>query len=104
MNETLTLTLAWIAGGVLGAFFFGGLWWTVHKGVSSELPACWFFCSLLMRMSIALSGFYIVGGHDWDRLLACLLGFVVARLAVTWLTRPSEENQARSDTGGQPCV
>ena len=32
MNEALTLVLAWLAGGVLGAIFFGGLWWTVRKG------------------------------------------------------------------------
>ena len=31
MNETLALVLAWLAGGVLGAIFFGGLWWTVRK-------------------------------------------------------------------------
>ena len=31
------------------------------------------------------------GGH-WERLLLCLLGFVIARLVVTWLTRPSGEN------------
>ena len=51
------------------------------------------FGSLLLRMSIALAGFYFVGGGHWNRLLLCLLGFVMARLAVTWLTRPSTENQ-----------
>jgi len=34
-----------------------------------------------------LAGFYFVGGGHWERLLLCLLGFVVARLIVTWLTR-----------------
>jgi len=61
MNETLMLMLAWAAGGGLGAVFFGGLWWTVRKGVSSKQPALWFFASLLVRMSIALAGFYFVG-------------------------------------------
>ena len=42
MNEPLTLVLALAAGGVLGAIFFGGLWWTVRKGVSSPQPALWF--------------------------------------------------------------
>ncbi len=60
MNETLTLVLAWVAGVVLGAIFFGGLWWTVRKGVSSKQPALWFFGSLLLRMSIVLAGFYFV--------------------------------------------
>jgi F1F0 ATPase subunit 2 len=93
MIETLTLVLAWMAGVILGAIFFGGLWWTVNKGVSSERPALWFFGSLLVRMSIALAGFYIVGGRNWARLLLCLLGFVLARLVVTGLTRRLGDKQ-----------
>ena len=95
MNESLTLALALAAGVLLGAIFFGGLWWTVRKGVSSKRPALWFFGSLLLRMSIALAGFYFVAGGHWERLLLCLLGFVMARLVVTWLTRSSGENQTR---------
>ena len=91
MNETLTLVLAWMAGGVLGVMFFGGLWWTVQKGILSKRPALWFFGSLLLRMSIALAGFYLVTGGHWERLLACLLGFVMARLIVTRLTRAMEK-------------
>ena len=88
MNEALILVLAWVAGVLLGAVFFGGLWWTVRKGVSSQRPALWFFGSLLLRVSIALAGFYIVSGGHWERLLACLLGFVIARFLVTRLTGP----------------
>ena len=89
MNETLTLALAWMAGGLLGAVFFGGLWWTVYRSVSSQQPALWIFGSLLVRMSIALTGFYFVAGSHWERMLLCLLGFVLARSVVKWLTRPS---------------
>jgi len=88
MNDVLVLTTAMAAGLLLGAFFFGGLWWTVLKGVSSPRPALWFFTSMLLRMSLTLSGFYFVGGEDWRRWLLCLLGFVLARLAVKRLTRP----------------
>jgi F1F0 ATPase subunit 2 len=88
MNETATLILACLAGGMLGAIFFGGLWWTIRKGVSSPLPALWFFGSLLLRMSVVMIGFYLVGRGNWKRLVACLLGFVLARFLVTWLTRP----------------
>ena len=96
MNEILTLVLACVAGGILGAIFFGGLWWTVRKGILSKQPVLWFFGSMLLRMSIALVGFYFVSGRQWKRLLLCLLGFVIARLAVTWLTKPSGENQTRT--------
>ena len=92
MNETLTLTLALVAGLLLGASFFGGLWWTVRKGVSSRQPALWFFGSLLLRMSIALAGFYFASSGHWERLLVCLLGFVMARFIVTRLTGPPVEH------------
>ena len=91
MNETLTLTLAWLAGTILGMIFFGGLWWTIQKAVSSQRPALWFSGSLLMRMSIALAGFYFVARGHWQSLVACLVGFVMARLMVLWLTRPRAE-------------
>jgi F1F0 ATPase subunit 2 len=91
MNETLVLVLALATGVLLGAMFFGGLWWTVQKGVSSKRPALWFFVSLLLRTSIALVGFYFIARGHWERLLVCLLGFVMARLIVMWLTRAAEK-------------
>lgn len=95
MNETLALVLAWIAGGALGAFFFGGLWWTVRKSLASANPALWVFGSLLLRMGVTLSGFYFVSGGDWQRLLSCLVGFVMARQLVTRLTRWPEKDPTR---------
>jgi F1F0 ATPase subunit 2 len=88
MNETVSLVPALAAGVLLGAVFFGGLWWTVRKSVSHERPALWFLGSLLLRTSILLAGFYFVSGGHWERLLACLLGFVVARFIVTRLAGP----------------
>ncbi|MDR3370528.1 ATP synthase subunit I [Rhodoferax sp.] len=95
MTNTLTLVLAWMAGGVLGAFFFVGLLWTVRKSLLSAKPALWVFCSLLLRMGVTMTGFYYVSGHDWQRMGSCLVGFVMARQIVTWLTRLPEERQAR---------
>ncbi len=88
MHEPLLLTLAAAAGVILGAIFFGGLWWTVRKAVSSPRPALWLLGSGLLRMSVALAGFYFVGRGHWERLLVCLLGFIVARFIVARLTRP----------------
>jgi F1F0 ATPase subunit 2 len=91
MNETLSLVLALMAGVVLGGIFFGSLWWTVRKCVSSKQPALWFFGSGLLRMTVVLAGFYFVAQGHWERLLACLLGFVMARAIVTRLTRFAEK-------------
>ena len=95
MSDPLTLLLAWMVGGAIGALFFGGLWWTVRRAVSANQPALWIFGSLLLRTSVALAGFYVVSGHHLDRLLLCLLGFVMARLLVTRLTRSSGETERR---------
>jgi len=86
MSDIPVLVLALVAGVMLGAFFFGGLWWTVRKGVTSEMPALWFLGSLLLRTGVLLAGFYLVSQGHWSRLVACLLGFLVARvLVVKWL-------------------
>ena len=97
MNDFLTLAMAMVAGLVLGAFFFGGLWWTIRKGFLSKQPAVVFFTSLLLRTGIAVAGFYFVSGGNWKRLLLCLLGFVAARGIVTWLTRPPTARQIQSE-------
>jgi len=97
MNELWPLVLPLGAGLFLGAFFFGGLWWTVIRGAASQRPAVWFFGSLLLRMSITLAGFALAGRDNWERWLACLLGFVLARLIVTRLTRaPKEQHRLRA--------
>ena len=104
MNETLSLVLALVTGVLLGAIFFGGLWWTVRKGVLSKRPALWFFGSLLLRTSIALAGFYFIGRGHWERLLVCLLGFVIARFIVIRLTGPPVEhhNSPTKEAGHAP--
>jgi F1F0 ATPase subunit 2 len=91
MNDTLGLMLGLLIGVLLGAMFFGGLWWTVQRGVSSNRPVRWFFGSMLLRTSIALAGFYLVARGHWERLLVCLLGFLIARLVVTRFTRVREK-------------
>ena len=104
MNETLGLALALVAGVLLGAFFFGGLWWTVRKGVSSERPALWFFGSLLLRMSV-----------DPGWILLCFGRSLGAAAAVSPWICPGTPGRDVADpavgrkpnppgTGGQPCA
>ena len=93
MSDIPALALALVAGALLGTFFFGGLWWTVQKGVTSERPALWFLGSLLLRTGVILAGFYFVAQSHWSRLVTCLLGFLIARvIVVKRLTQaPAEE-------------
>ncbi|MDR3632888.1 MAG: ATP synthase subunit I [Isosphaeraceae bacterium] len=96
MSDIAALALALVAGAALGAFFFGGLWWTVQKGVTSERPALWFVGSLLLRTTAILAGFYLVSQNHWSRLVMCLFGFFIARIIVVkGLTREPSEEPAR---------
>jgi F1F0 ATPase subunit 2 len=92
MTDFLLLALVLVAGLVFGAIFFGGLWWTVRQGVSSRHPALLFLGSTAVRMIIVLPGFYFVGRGDWHRLVACLVGFIIARFIVLRLTRTPIEH------------
>ena len=91
MNKFLILAFALVAGISLGAIFFGGLWWSVRQGVSSKHSALWFLGSALVRMSLVLAGFYFIGREHWERLVLCLLGFVIARFLVMRITRTPVE-------------
>jgi F1F0 ATPase subunit 2 len=87
MSDLPALVLALLAGAMLGAFFFGGLWWTVQRGTASDRPALWFLVSLLLRTGVVLGGFYAVAQGHWSSLAASLLGFLIARvIVVKWLT------------------
>jgi len=95
MSDAPRLVLALVAGALLGAVFFAGLWWTVIRAVASKRPAAWFLGSLVLRTLIALTGFYMVARNDWRRLVACLVGFVLARMIVTRAARPPVEKGSR---------
>ncbi len=98
MNEIMLHILVILAGGVLGVLFFGGLWWTVKKGVSSTQPALLFCISMLLRTIVVLIGFYFIGGDRWSRLLSCLLGFIIARLIVMRYTDSQVETPSTTQS------
>ena len=105
MSDIPVLALAFLAGALLGAFFFGGLWWTVRKGVSSESPALWFLGSILFRTGVVLAGIYFVAQAHWSRLVACLLGFMIARVVVVRRLKrlPAEsQNKLKKETSLAP--
>lgn len=78
------LILALLAGVALGLFFFVGLWWTVRRGLVAKNPAAWFLISFILRMSVAISGFYWIAQlGEWQYLATALLGFIITRMVLT---------------------
>ena len=79
MNPALSLTLAFLAGLALGLVYFGGLWLTVQRLPTARRPGLLAALSLILRLGFVLGGFYLVMGGRWERLLACLAGFLLMR-------------------------
>jgi F1F0 ATPase subunit 2 len=82
MNEIFKLVFSLGAGILVGVIFFGGLWFTVTKVVSSGKASLWLVISWLIRNGIVLTGFYFVSNGQWEKLLVCLFGFLVARVVI----------------------
>ena len=97
-TELVALVVSLLAGLALGAFFFGGLWWTVRAIVGAAHSVLLQLASLVLRTAATLFGFHVAGGNDVRRLVACLAGFVIARtIAARWVrasTRFSTKTEA----------
>lgn len=82
MNPLVILALAWFAGVGLGLVYFGTLWLTIRQLPSSRSPTLLLVSSYVVRTVVVLAGFYLVMGGHWERILTCLVGFIMARF---WL-------------------
>lgn len=103
MSELSILTTQLAAGAMLGVFFFGGLWITVKRALSSDRPALIFLGSLALRTCIVMLGFYYVSGRHWQGFLACISGFMIVRLISTRLKLPVDKPATLSkETGHAP--
>jgi F1F0 ATPase subunit 2 len=78
-HDIVTLVIVFHVGLGIGAFYFGGLWWTVRRLPDSTSPAWLTFGSFSVRMGVTLLVFYLAMGGRWERLGVCFAGFLVAR-------------------------
>ena len=93
MNEISTMILSFTGGILLGIIFFGGLWFTVKKIVAAKTPAVLVFISFIIRVAITVIGFYFIGSGNWQKLIACMLGFIIARFIVIHYTKAIDERK-----------
>ncbi len=85
----INLSLSALAGLLLGLFYFGGLWLTVRKIPGSGNPGILILGSFVVRLLVTLSGMYLVMDGKWERLVACLAGFLVLRIVLTRILGPA---------------
>jgi len=84
MITVALLSVAFVAGLVLGAFYFIALWRTVKRLPDTPSPLRLMLGSFFVRMAVLLPGFYFVmsGGH-WERIIMALIGFILMRKLLT---------------------
>ena len=91
MKQGSFLIVALFMGILLGMIFYGGLWWTVRRILSSKSPAVWLLGSFWLRAMIAVGGIYFVARGDLRSMVACVMGFLIARIGVTrWAGAPRD--------------
>lgn len=92
------IAFSFLAGSLLGAFFFGGLWWTVQRLPHARAPALLALLSLVLRAAAVLGVFYLVltsfSGTGRPRLFVALAGFILVRLIMVSRLRPRSRSAA----------
>lgn len=78
-HSLLLLGIPFAVGIGLGLFYFGGLWMTIQRLPTTSWPAVLTFGSFWVRSAACGWGFYWVMDGQWERLAACLLGFLGTR-------------------------
>jgi F1F0 ATPase subunit 2 len=77
--EVIYLGLALLGGMALGAFYFGGLWYTIRQIPTSTRPGILLIASMIVRVVVVLGAFILIMDGSWQRLLACVVGFILMR-------------------------
>jgi len=75
-----------LAGFALGMLFFSSLWWTTGKILHGQHPVAWVVGGFVLRMALVLPALYWLTAAQWEKLLACVVGFLGARLLVVKLS------------------
>ena len=88
--DSASLVIAFLAGMALGGLYLALLWNSVHRLARSRRPALTLVGGALFRVAGVVALFYLVMDGRWERLLACLAGFVIVRVAVTRRAGPAE--------------
>ncbi len=89
MNGWIIL-ISLAAGLTSGFLFYGGLWVTVKKGMSMKRPQLLFAVSFLLRSAMVVIIFYFAGAGQWQKIVICAVGLLIARAIVTYATREKQ--------------
>lgn len=91
--ELWQLVVSFIAGGLIGTVYFGGLWLTVKRIPGSDKPHLLLIGSFFLRMIVVLAAFYALTPWGWHAMAAALLGLLVTRQSLTRMKTRKPNNR-----------
>jgi F1F0 ATPase subunit 2 len=95
LQSTAELSAGFLVGILLGLAFFGGLWWTTQRLISSHSPALLVIASLFLRMSVLAVGLFAMSQVGAGAVVAAGCGALLVRC---WMIR----GLGRPSTGAHP--
>lgn len=90
-SVALHISIAFVAGLLLGLFYFGTLWLTVQHLSRARRPGLLTLGGFCVRAGLTLLGFFIVMAGHWERAAACMVGFLVMRKFMTYRYGPTKQ-------------
>ncbi len=90
MDTMFILSLMFMAGLALGAFYFISLWLTLRSLAQTENRASLLLTSYVLRLAVVLTAFYFLMDGHWERLAVAMIGFLVVRRIITYHFRPQK--------------
>jgi F1F0 ATPase subunit 2 len=91
MELIIFLVIFFLAGLVLGLFYFGMLWLTVRNLTDAQYPALFAVGSFFGRISVLLLAFYLIADLGrWEFIPATVIGIITARFLTIKRWGPSK--------------
>lgn len=88
VGDVLWIVVALVVGAALGLFYFGGLWLTLQRLPGSRSPHTLALASFFGRTAVVVGGIFAIGSQSWQRVAACLAGFVAVRMVMIHKLKP----------------
>jgi len=79
MTDFYALVSSFVVGMGISVFYLGGLWLTARQIPRSDNPHLLMVVSFVGRIGLTVLAFFLVANGQWQRLLACFLGFFLLR-------------------------
>jgi len=93
----LQLVAVFLAGALLGLFYFVGLWFTLRSIHTVRQPGLLLLFSYVVRVAVVMLAFYFIMAGDWKRIIVCLVGFLVMRYFMIRKIQPVDVVQSTKE-------